>query len=71
MKVSYDSKANAAYIKLSNKRPYGAIEIDEGIIVHVTKDNKIVAIEILDASQKFSVNQLFKFEVKHSQFMPL
>jgi len=67
MKVSYDPKANAAYIRLSNKRPYGAIEIDEGIIVHVTKDNKIVAIEILKASQKFSVQQLFKFEVENVQ----
>ena len=67
MKVSYDPKANAAYIRLSNKKPYGAIEIDEGIIVHVTKDNKIVAIEILNASQKFSVQQLFKFEVEKAQ----
>ena len=52
MKVSYDQKANAAYIKLSNKKPYAAVKIDEGVILHVTKEDKIVAIEILDASEK-------------------
>ena len=67
MKVSYNAKANAAYIRLSNKRPYGAIEIDEDIIVHVTKDNKIVVIEILGASHKFSVQQFFKFEVENAR----
>jgi len=64
MKVKYDSSADAAYIKLSNKTPDGAIEIDEGLIVHTTKDNKIVAIEILNASEKLSVRELFKFEVE-------
>lgn len=67
MKVSYDSRVDAAYIKLSEETPQGGIEIDEGIIVHVTKENKIVAIEILDASQKFKVQELFKFEVESLQ----
>lgn len=64
MKVKYDKSADAAFIRLSNKTPDGAIEIDEGLIVHTTQDNKIVAIEILDVSQKLSVRELFKFEVE-------
>ena len=64
MKVSYDSESDAAYIKFLDKKPCGAIEIDEGIVVHVTKENKLVAIEILDASQKFNVDELLKFEVE-------
>jgi len=40
MKVSYDPQVDAAYLKLSNKKPYGAIEIEEGIIIHVTKKMK-------------------------------
>ncbi len=67
MKVSYDPQVDAAYLKLSNKNPYGAIEIEEGIIIHVTKKNEIVAIEILDVSKKFKIHELFKFEIeKHS-----
>jgi len=36
----------------------------ESFQLDATKDNKIVAIEILDASQKLSVRELFKFEVE-------
>jgi uncharacterized protein YuzE len=64
MKVSYDSKADAAYIKLSKGKPYGAIEIDEGVVIHVTKNNRLISIEILDASKRFNVNELFTYEVE-------
>lgn len=32
MQVRYDKEVNTAYIKLSSKRPEGAIEIYEGVI---------------------------------------
>lgn len=63
MKVKYDEKADAAYIKLSSKRPQGAIEIDEGVILHTTAKNEIVSIEILNASKKIPIKSLFKLEV--------
>ncbi len=68
MKVNYDSEVDAAYIKLSDEKPYGAIEVDEGIIIHTTKDNKIIAIEILDASKKLAIQELFKFEIENFQY---
>lgn len=63
MQVHYDEEIDAAYIRLSSKRPQGAIEIDEGVILHLTDKNEIVSIEILDASQRFPVKNLFKFQV--------
>jgi uncharacterized protein YuzE len=63
MKVKYDKEADAAYIKLSSKRPQGAIEIDEGVIIHTAAKNEIVSIEILDASKKFPIRSLYKLEV--------
>jgi len=63
MKVRYDKEADAAYIKLSSKRPDGAIEIDEGVILHTTAKNEIVGIEILDAGKKFPIKSLYKLEV--------
>ena len=63
MQVRYDKEADAAYIRLSGKRPQGAVELDEGVILHLTEDDKIVAIEILDASQRFPVKNLFKYQV--------
>ncbi len=49
MKIRYDKEADAAYIQMSSRKPDGAVEMAEGIIVHTTSNNEIVAFEILDA----------------------
>ena len=63
MKVTYDEDVDAAHIRLSSKHPHGAIEVQEGFILHVTEDNDLVAIEILDASKRMPLKSLFSFEV--------
>ena len=63
MKVRYDKDADAAYIQLSSKKPDGAIEIDEGVILHTTSKNQIVAIEILGAKQRIPIKTLYKLEL--------
>jgi uncharacterized protein YuzE len=63
MKVKYDKEVDAAYIQLSSKEPEGGIEIDKGLIIHTTSRNEIVAIEILDASRKFPIKNLYKLDL--------
>jgi uncharacterized protein YuzE len=63
VKVRYDKEANAAYIQLSSKKPDGAIEMAEGVILHTTSKNEIVAIEILDAAKKIPIKTLYKLEI--------
>lgn len=63
MKVQYDKQADAALIQFSSKRPAGGVEIKEGVILHVTDGDKIVALEILDASERIPLRNLFKLEV--------
>ncbi len=63
MKVKYDKEVDAAYIQMSSKRPDGAIEIAEGVILHTTAKNEIVAIEILDAEKKIPIKTLYKLEL--------
>lgn len=58
MKVRYDEKVDAAYIQLSSKRPKGAIEIKEGIVLHVANKEELVGIEILNASERFPIRNL-------------
>lgn len=62
MKVRYDQEADAAYIELSAGIPDGGIEIEKGVVLHTTKDNKIISIEILDASRKFPITSLDTLE---------
>lgn len=66
MKVRYDKNADAVFIRFSSKRPVGGIEIKEGVILHVTDKDKIVALEILDASERVPLENLFKLEVLKS-----
>jgi hypothetical protein len=35
----------------------------EGVILHTTSKNEIVAIEILDANKKFPIKTLYKLEL--------
>ena len=63
MKVYYDKKTDSVYIKLSAKRPDGVVEIAEGVNLDTAKDNKIVGIEILDASKKISLKSLLQLEL--------
>ena len=66
MKVRYDKNTDAVFIRFSSKRPVGGIEIKEGVILHVTDKDKIVALEILDASERVPLENLFKLEVLKS-----
>jgi uncharacterized protein YuzE len=64
MRVSYDKDTDSAYIELSTKKPTGVIEIAEGVNLDTTEANEIVGIEMLNASKKFPIENLFKFEVE-------
>ncbi len=59
MKIFYDKEVDAAYIKLSDVKPTGVIEVEGGINIDTTNKNEIVGIEILNASKKFSLESLF------------
>ena len=63
MKVRYDKETDAAFLQFSSKRPAGGIEIKEGVILHVTDKNRIVGLEILDASERIPLRNLFKLKV--------
>ena len=58
MKVRYDKEVDAAYIQLSSKKPKAAIDIKEGVILHVANKHELVGIEILDASERFPIRNL-------------
>jgi uncharacterized protein YuzE len=64
MKVYYDHEVDALYIKLSNKKPEGVIEISEGVNLDTTSDNKVVGIEILDASKKIDLKTILTYTLE-------
>ncbi len=67
MKIYYDREADALYIKLSNKKPEGVVEIEEGVNLDTTEEGKIVGIEILDASQKIDLQTILHYSLALSK----
>jgi uncharacterized protein YuzE len=63
MKVTYDKSVDAIYIELSHLKPEGVIEVADGINIDVTGEGKIVGIELLDATQKVSLDTLLTYEI--------
>ena len=56
MKILYDdSEVDALYLELSKEKPERVREISDGINLDVTENDKLVGIEILDASNKFNI----------------
>jgi len=54
MKVRYDKDVDAMYINLDSGEYEVSEEVGDGVVLDVSKDGKIIGIEILDASEKIS-----------------
>jgi len=61
MKVYYDDEVDALYLKLGDDPPDGVIEISEGVNIDTTSEDKIVGIEILNASKKLDLTSLLSY----------
>ncbi len=60
MKVRYDKEVDAMYIYAEQGEIEYSEEVGEGVIVDVSQDGRVVGMEILDASEKFSPASLKK-----------
>jgi uncharacterized protein YuzE len=64
MKVNFDPSADAMRISFQEGDYEESKEVDEGIVVDISRDNKIMAIEILDVSEKMSDKALKDISLK-------
>lgn len=64
MKVQYDKEVDALYIKLSDEKPDGVIEIGAGVNIDTTLDGRLSGIEILSASKKMDLNTILSYTLE-------
>ena len=64
MKVRYDAEADAIYIRLGKQKPDGVVELSEGVNLDTTSENRIVGIEILNASKKMNIKTILSYELE-------
>lgn len=56
MKITYDKKVDAMYIKLNDKKPYHITKkVTDNVLVDYSKDGKVVGLEVLDASRNVAL----------------
>ena len=67
MKITYDTKADAIYIKFRDGEFVANKEVEEGIIIDMGKGNTLLGIEILEASTRFRPEDLARVDIQ----MPL
>ncbi len=63
MKVYYDDEVDALYIQFDDAQPDGVKEISEGINLDTTAENKVVGIEILDASSRLNLDTILSYSL--------
>ncbi len=64
MKVHCDNEVDALYLKLGDEPPEGVIEIAEGVNLDTTAHDRIVGIEILNASQKIDLKTILSYTLE-------
>ncbi|HAZ31186.1 MAG TPA: DUF2283 domain-containing protein [Dehalococcoidia bacterium] len=67
MQITYDTRADAMYIKFRDGEFMSNKEVEEGIILDIGKGNALLGIEILEASTRFSPQDLARVDIQ----MPL
>ncbi len=58
MRIRYSKEADALYIRLKETEIGNSDEINEDMIIDYDRDGNVVAIEILNASEKTDIRQL-------------
>ena len=58
MKITYDPEADVLYIVLRDVVPADSTDVEDGVSVEVDSEGHISALEILDASQRLTAEEL-------------
>ena len=59
MKIEYDKQVDALYVRLQEKYVARTIEIEEGLNLDLDEDGKLIGLEVLDATTKYSLSDIF------------
>jgi len=58
MKITYDPEGDVLYIQLRGVTPSDSVDIEEGVTAELDEAGHITAIEILDASERLTAEDL-------------
>jgi uncharacterized protein YuzE len=59
MKIEYDREVDALYIYLQQKEVAKTVELTDGVNIDLDERGKLIGIEIIDATQEYSLSDIF------------
>ena len=65
MKIEYDKEVDAVYIYLQQKEVAKTIELSEVVNVDLDEEGKLIGIEVLDATQRYSLSDIFNISTEN------
>ena len=65
MKIEYDKEVDALYIRIQEKRVAHTKEIEEGINLDFDADGKVIALEIIGATERYSPEDIFNLSTEN------
>jgi uncharacterized protein YuzE len=65
MKIEYDNEIDALYIRLQEKYVDRTVEIEEGLNIDLDKSGKLIGLEVLDATDRYSLADIFNISTEN------
>ena len=65
MKIEYDREVDAVYIYLQEKEAAKTIELSETVKVDLDKEGKLIGVEVLNATQRYSLSDIFNISTEN------
>ncbi len=65
MKIEYDREVDAVYIYLQQKEVAKTVELTPGVNVDLDEDGKLIGIEVLEATQQYSLADIFNISTEN------
>ncbi len=64
MKVHYDEKVDALYIRLDDSKVTESEEVKDGIVLDYNKEDQVVGIEVLNVGRRIPIPELKKVQLE-------
>ncbi|MDP2683084.1 MAG: DUF2283 domain-containing protein [Deltaproteobacteria bacterium] len=65
MKIEYDKEVDALYIRIQEKKVSHTREVEEGINLDIDEEGKIIGLEIIGATERYSLEDIFNLSTEN------
>jgi len=65
MKIEYDKEVDALYVRLQEQFVARTIEFEDGLNLDIDDEGKLIGLEVLDATRKYSLSDIFNISTEN------